>query len=154
MALIEDILNQLQGLGLNVGGFGDVASLNPSQIQQGMTQAYGLEPGDLPSALFSPISSDILQSSLAKTYSPMIEAGGGSLQGDLIRNLGGKEAAGAYGGFAGSYGGGQYGKQARDVYGKGMADVLSGVTRSRSQGLSNIMDIINQWKQSALQIKG
>ena len=68
--------------------------------------------------------------------------------------MGGKGAAQAFGGFAGSGQQSQFGQQARDVYGRGAGDILSKQMGARSAGVAGIWDIINQWKESALKIRG
>ena len=68
--------------------------------------------------------------------------------------MGGKQGRQAFGGFAGSGQQGMFTQQAKDVYGKGMADVLGDVSQQRTQGMQSIQDIINQWRETALRIKG
>ena len=45
-------------------------------------------------------------------------------------------------------------RQARDVYGKGMQDVLGTAMSGRGQSLGTIQDIINQWQQTAQSFTG
>ena len=160
MALLQDILGQLTTLGFGTEeqeGSGldymSLANISPSQIATAMQTHYGIPGENLPEHLFSGISTDILEQGLGKTYSPQIEAGGSSLLGQLQETLGGKQARQAYGGFAGSGQASRFKQGAKDVYGKGMSDVLSKVSQQRSQGLSNVQDVINQWRQAAMDIQ-
>ena len=155
MALLQDILGQLTEMGIpSTGGYTGISDIDPSQISSGLQSYFGLGQEELPAHLFQGISSDLLQSGLGKTYSPMIEAAGGSLLSKLQGQMGGKEARQAYGGFAGSGGQKRFATGARDVYGKGMADVLSRTGEQRAQGMQGVQDIINQWRETAMQIKG
>ena len=157
MAFMDDILSQLQGLGFGGSGaigFGDISSLSPEQIQVAMQGAYNLSPGDLSSAMFQPISQDLISGTLGKTYSPTLQASSQNLLGDLMSKMGGTTARRAGGGFAGS---GQFQRfltGAKDVYGKGMAGVLAGTQEKQAQSLQNIQDIINAWREAAGGIAG
>ena len=156
MALIQDILSQLQtmGIGTGVGGYAGLSGITPGQISTGLSQSYGIPTGDLPSAMFPGISQEMLRGGMASTYSPMIQATGQSLLGDLSKEFGGQAGRVAAGGFAGSGQRGRHAQQAKDVYGKGMTDVLSQSQRQRTESHSSIMDLINQWRTSALKIRG
>ena len=154
MAMRQDILSQLGQMGINVPSYGGISGITPEMIQQGLSSSFGVRHSDLPSSMFSGIGSDVLKGGLASTYSPMIEATGTSLLGDLTQQMGGQAGKQAAGGFAGSAQQTRYGQQARDVYGKGMTDILSQSARQRTQSLQSVMDVINKWKESALKIKG
>ena len=60
----------------------------------------------------------------------------------------------AAGGFAGSGQQQQFASGIKDVYGKGMTDVLTQTGQQRAQSLSQIQDLINSWQSQALQIRG
>ena len=156
MALLQDILGQLTEMGITSEGtaYSDLSDVSPSQISSGLQSYFDLGGEDLPAHMFQGISSDLLQAGLGKTYSPMVEASGSSLLSKLQGQMGGKEAKQAYGGFAGSGGQQQFATGAKDVYGKGMADVLSKTGEQRARGLQGIQDIVNQWRYSAMKIKG
>ena len=154
MALMDDIISQLQEMGLGVQSYSDIGNITPSQIAGQLQSEYNIGAQDMPSSLFQGISEDVLRSGIAKTYSPQIEATSGNLLSQLQTQLGGKQAKQAYGGFAGSGQQRQFGESARDLYGKGMTEVLGTTGQSRIKGLTNVQDIINQWKDVALSLKG
>ena len=113
-----------------------------------------IEEQDLPAGMFQSITPEMLRGASYKTYAPQIQAQGQSFLPDLYKNLGGQAATKAAGGFAGSGGFGQQQAGVRDVYGKGMTDVLTQVRGQQSQGIGNISDLISQWHQMAQSIKG
>ena len=157
MALLQDILSQLGDMGFGTGGqlgYGDISTLTPENIAGNLRSYFNLGQADLPAHMFQGISSDLLQQGLGKTYSPQIQAGGQSLLGDLSAKMGGQKGQQAYGGFAGSGQATQFGQQARDVYGKGMSDVLAQTGQQQMRGLTGVQDIINQWRETAMKIKG
>ena len=157
MALLDDIMGQLTGMGFGTGGqlsYGDISTLTPGQIAGQLQSYYGLEGQDLPAHMFQGISEDLLKQGLSSTYSPQIEAGGSSLLGKLQSAMGGQQGQKAYGGFAGSGQATQFGQQAKDVYGKGMSDVLAQTGQQQMKGLTGIQDVINQWKETAMRIRG
>ena len=159
MALLQDIIGELTDLGFgqwqtgeggqqSTLGYGDIANITPADIASNLQTYYGLESEMLPAHLFQGISQDILSQGLGKTYSPQIEAGGATLLSNLQQTLGGKQAIQAGGGFAGSGGAQTYMQGARDVYGKGMADVVSQTEQQRSQAFGELQNMINQWKKT------
>tara|TARA_R100000781_G_scaffold112855_1_gene80508 strand:+ start:203 stop:676 length:474 start_codon:yes stop_codon:yes gene_type:complete len=155
MAMIDDIMQQLQDLGLGLdGGFSGISSLDTTQISQALQSQYGLSSSQLPISLFQPISRDLLRGTMPGTYTPQIEATGGTLLNKLQESIGGVKGRQAYGGFAGSGQQQQFLGEARDVYGKGMTDVLTQTGQQRAQSLGQIQDLINQWQSQALKIKG
>ena len=155
MAMIDDIMAQLQSMGLNIGsGFMGIYVLGAGDIAQALQGQYGLTSQQLPETLFQPITEGLLKTATASTYLPQIEATGGNLINQMIANVQGQPGSQAYGGFAGS---GQQEKfigEAKDVYGKGMVDVLTQTGQQRAQGLKAVQDAINQWQSQALQVKG
>ena len=153
MALLQDIMSQLQDMGMNVDNWSDIANIGQSSIASSLQDYYGIEEENLPPHLFQGISSDILRQGLSKTYSPQMQAGGASLLTGLQESMGGKTARQAMGGFAGSGQGMQFQQGARDVYGKGMSDVLAKAGTQRMQGLQNVQDIINQWRETVAGIQ-
>ena len=154
MAMIQDILAQLQNMGISADSYGGISGITPQEIQSGLSGAFGVSSSDLPSSMFTSIGSDVLKGGMAGTYSPMIEATGASLLGGLTQSMGGQEGRQAAGGFAGSGQQSRFQQQAKDVYGKGMTDVLGQSAGQRTQSLQSVMDIINKWKESALKIRG
>ena len=74
--------------------------------------------------------------------------------GKLQETIGGGKGIQAAGGFAGSGQQQQYVQSAKDVYGKGMSDVLAQTGQQRLAGLQNVQNIMNQWRDTALRIKG
>ena len=155
MAMIDDIMQQLQGMGIDVGGgFSGISQLGAGDIANAMRNVYGLSAGQLPSSMFQTISSSLIEGSMPGTYSPQIQATGQTLLGDMLQSAGGQKGIQAAGGFAGS---GQFGKQqasVKDVYGKSMTDTLTSVRGQQSQGIGAISDLISQWNQMAQRIKG
>lgn len=160
MALLQDIIGELTDLGFgqwagegeqqqSTLGYGDIANITPAQIASNLQSYYGLEEEMLPAHLFQGVSQDVLQQGLGKTYSPQIEAGGASLLTDLQQKLSGKEGRFALGGFSGSGQGQKYLQGAKDVYGKGMTDVLSKTSQQRTHGLQAVQDVLNQWRETA-----
>ena len=156
MALLQDILGQLGDMGFGTGGqlgYEDISTLTPENIAGNLRSYFNLGQADLPAHMFQGISSDLLQQGLGKTYSPQIQAGGSSLLSNLQQTLGGQQGKQAMGGFAGSGQASRFQQGAKDVYGKGMSDVLTKVGSQRAQGLQSVQDIINQWKDTAMGIQ-
>ena len=154
MAMIDDIMQQLQGMGLNIGGgFGGIGGLGASDISQALQGQYGLTGQQLPSSMFQPISSDLIKGGFAGTYAPQVEATGQTLLSQMMTAGGGQKGFQAAGGFAGSGQQQQYAGGIKDVYGKGMTDVLTSTGQQRAQSLKGIQDMINQWQSQASQIK-
>tara|TARA_Y100001963_G_C6600682_1_gene362356 strand:+ start:234 stop:707 length:474 start_codon:yes stop_codon:yes gene_type:complete len=155
MALIDDIMEQLSGMGFGEGiQYSDISQLSPEDISGTLRSFYGLEPEDVPAHMFQGISEDLLQQGLASTYSPQVQARGSSLAGQLASTIGGQKGQQAFGGFAGSGQAQKFGAQARDVYGKGMSEVLAQTGQQQMKGLTGIQDMINQWRDTAMRIKG
>ncbi len=155
MALLQDILGQLSGMGFGEDiQYSDISQLLPENISGTLRSFYGLEQEDLPAHMFQGISEDLLQQGLARTYSPQVQSRGASLSGDLASMLGGQKGQQAFGGFAGSGQAQKFGAQARDVYGKGMSEVLAQTGQQQMKGLTGIQDMINQWRDTAMRIKG
>ena len=141
MAMIDDIMQQLSNLGINPeGGFSGIAGISPQQVAQQLQSQYGLSSEQLPTSLFQPISADLLRGGMASTYSPQIEATGGSLLQKMLKLGTGQQQ--------------QFASGIKDVYGKGMTDVLTQTGQQRAKSLSSIQDLINAWQSQALQIKG
>ena len=159
---INDIINQLQNIGGGqnllgqITGTSSIAGIDQNQIASAMQSMYGLDPADLPGNMFqgSTISQPMLASTLQKTYSPQIEAKGQGLLGELLKTTSGEKMKKAGGGFAGSGQMQQFVGGAKDVYGKGMSDVLAQTGQQQMRGLTGIQDVINQWKETAMRIRG
>ena len=143
---ILDSLQNIFGSGFN---WNQLSGMGSEDIASSFGQHYGITE-DLPAGMFQSITPEMLRGGSYKTYAPQIQAQGQSFLPDLYKNLGGQAATKGAGGFAGSGGFGQLQAGVRDVYGKGMTDVLSNVSQQQSQGMGLISDLINQWHQSAL----
>ena len=154
MALLQDILEQLQTMGFEDATYGGISGYNQQEIAERMRAHYGLGAQDLPDSLFRTISEDLLQKGLSSAYSPQIQARGASLSGDLASTLGGQKGQQAFGGFAGSGQQQRFSQQARDVYGKGMSEVLAQTGQQQMKGLTGVQDMISKWQESAMKIKG
>ena len=151
MAMIDDIMQQLSNLGINPeGGFSGIAGISPEQVSQQLQSQYNLSSEQLPTSLFQPISADLLRGGMASTYSPQIEATGGSLLQKMLKLGTGQQGMQAAGGLQQQ----QFASGIKDVYGKGMTDVLTQTGQQRAKSLSSIQDLINSWQSQALQIKG
>ena len=64
MALLDDIMGQLTGMGFGTSGdfsYSDIAGLDPGQIAGQLQSYYGLESQDMPAHMFQGISQDLLQ---------------------------------------------------------------------------------------------
>ena len=157
MAQVQNILQQLQQMGLlqSQQGYYDIAGIDPGQISSSLASTYGLEPSDIPSHLFQGIPLDFLQAGVQKTYSPLLQSKTSSLLDNLYTSLSGKGAKTAAGGLApGARSWGRHKRKARDVFGGEAATMLSGIGESRAAGLQNIQDMINQYRETAMDIKG
>ena len=151
----QQILEQLQGMGIagQHTGWGDLSGITGEQIAGGIGATYG--GGDaLEGSMFPGLTNQLLQATKGSTYSPFIQAQSGSLLSDLSTGLGGQKAAQAAGVFAGSGGAQTYMQGARDVYGKGMADVVSQTGQQRSQAFGELQNMINQWKKTGQEFAG
>ena len=154
MALLQDIMSQLSDMGITSSSYMGLGDIQPEGISSALQNYFGLTDHDIPAHMFQGISSDLLSSGLAKTYSPQIGSHGQSMLGKLQQTVGGQQGRQAAGGFAGSGQQQQFAQSAKDVYGKGMSDVLAQTGQQRLSGLQNVQDIINQWRDTALRIQG
>ena len=150
----QSILDSLQGIFGGGLDWNQLSGMGSQDIASSFAQHYGIEDQDLPSGMFQKITPEMLQGASYKTYAPQIQAQGQAMLPDLYKGLGGQAATKAAGGFAGSGGFGKQQAGIRDVYGKGMTDVISGASQQQSQGMGLISNLINQWHQSAQGIKG
>jgi len=144
---IQQLLAQLQGMGLDTsqGGIGGVTGTDVSTALGGQ---YGVSDMLTPQ-MFQNINPELLKSASLGAFSPLFQQKQDSMAGQLIAQQSGQQAKRAFGGFAGS-GGAQFQQgQAKDVYGKGMQDVLTQSMGAKTQSLGTIQDIINQWQQTA-----
>ena len=154
MTILEDIMQQLTDMGITAPSYMELGNLQPGTISTALQDYYGLSEQDIPAHMFQGFSSNILGAGLGKTYSPQIQATGQSMLGKLQESLGGQKATQAAGGFAGSGQQQRFTQSSRDVYGQSMADILSKTGQQRMQGLQSVQDIINDWRETALSIKG
>ena len=154
---IEDLLSQITGYGGNLSSYelGTLHEIEQSDISTAMNEMFGLT-GDnmLDESMFQTISPLSLSQTYGKSFSPLVEAGGQKNLQDLISQTGGIKAKKASGGFAGSGQHSQYQESARDVYGKGVGDVLSQAGKGRTQGIQNVSDIVSSWRNLASEIAG
>lgn len=153
MSFIQDLLSQLSEYGLDPGSYMGISDFDPTDISSAFQTEFGLTQSDIPPGLFQGITRNALLGGLGKTYSPAIEAHGTSLLHGLRGSLSGKEGKQAYGGFAGSGQQKQYTQGARDVYGKEMSKVLSETGLQRTRSLQSVQDIVNQWVETATELK-
>ena len=161
MSLLQDILSQIQTIGgygsgpfQNVQSYQDLTSLDPADIKYAMSQYADVGTDDLTEAMFLPITSGMLTAGRAKSQSPFIESKGTGFLHDLTKTMGGEEARKSYGGFAGTGASSKFKRQARDVYGAEMGDVLTTAGTTQQEGLQSIWDMINSWRESSLKIAG
>lgn len=155
MAMIDDILSQLQSMGIGTGqDFMGISQLGSSDIAQALQGQYGLTEQQLPTSLFQPISQDLLKGGLGSTYSPQIQSTGQDLISQMIQGAQGQLGTQAAGGFAGSGQQTRFTGGVKDVYGKGMTDVLASTGKQRAQSMQAVQDMINQWQSQALKVKG
>ena len=149
---MQEIIDLLNSMGLGEQGWSgnwqDIPNISGGQIGEALGQSYGF--GDeYNEGLFQGITRQQLQGLLPGTYSPFMTAAQQPLISGLISETGGKKAKAAAGGFAGSGQWDRFEGQAKDVYGKGMSDTLSGISQQRGQQQASIMDLINQWRETA-----
>ena len=145
---LQQLLAQLQGMGLEGTGFGSTgADVGGALAGQYFNQ--NLEDSPLTSQMFQTINPELLKSASMGAYSPLFQQKQSSLIPQLMAQLGGQQARKAYGGFAGSGGAGMQQQQVKDVYGQGMQSTLTQAMGAKTQSLGTIQDIINQWQQTA-----
>jgi len=149
MALLEDIMSQLEDMGIGAQSWMDIGNIRPTDISGALQNYYGISEQNLPPHLFQGISTDMLKQGVASTYSPQIQATGQSMLSKLQQAMGGQTAKQAHGGFAESSQAAQFQEGAKDVYGKGMTDVITKTGQQRTQGLQSVQDILNQWRETA-----
>ena len=148
---IQQLLAQLQGMGLGDTGFGSSGQDVATQLGQ---QYLPNNPEMLTQQMFQGINPELIKSASMGAYSPLFQQKQSSLIPQLMSQLGGQQARKAYGGFAGSGGAQIQQQQAKDVYGQGMGNVLSQAMGAKTQSLGTIQDIINQWQQTAQSFTG
>ena len=89
MALMDSIMQELQGLGFNTGnmGYQDISSITPAEIQMKLAQSYGLENQDLNPGMFQSINQSLIDSMMSKQYSPFLESQSSALLSNLMEDL-------------------------------------------------------------------
>ena len=147
---IEELLSSIGVSGTSYGG---LSSLSPESIASGLASIYDIDKSLLPSNLFQGIAPGMMQGSYGKTYSPLIQAKQAPLLQGLTSGIEGLKGRQALGGFAGSGQARDYQAGVKDVYGKGMTNILSDVSSSIGGSEQNIIDLINSWKQTAQGIR-
>ena len=142
-----------QSMGLPGESFGQLSSYSPSTIASSLAGIYGIDQSLLPEGLFTGITPGMIQQTYGKTYSPIIQAKQPTMIDAFIQSIGGQKGRQAHGGFGGSGDWIKYKEAAKDVYGKGMTDVITGIGASRSQGFQNIFDLMSGWQGTAQNIR-
>ena len=142
-----------QSMGVPGQSFGQISSYDPGTIASSLAGTYGIDPSLLPEGLFTGITPGMMQQTYGKTYSPIIQAKQPSLIDSLSQSIGGQKGRQAHGGFGASGGWNKYQQGVKDVYGKGMTDIITGIGASRSQGFQNIFDLMSGWQQTAQNIR-
>ena len=148
---ILDSLSEIWGRPLE---WEELAGLTPGNIASQYARYFDIEEKDLSPAMFPTITPEQIRATQYTTYRPQIEAKGGALLTDLQKQLSGKSGMQAFGGFAGSGQSQQFTEGAKDVYGQGMSGILATSGQQRAQGLQSVQDVINQWVETASDIKG
>ena len=151
---IQDLIQQMQGAGFqSINTYSDLLNIDQGQIMETMYSMYpDLDEGALTEQMFQPFSPSMYQSTLGKTYSPLMAGKGGSMLSEFIKAGSGQKAKQAAGGFAGTGGYDAFSKGIKDVYGKGMTDIIQERGRGISSGTSAMSDLISSWQQAASQI--
>ena len=152
---IEELLSSIGVSGPSYGGlfYEGLSSISPKSIASGLASTYGIDKSLLSSSFLTGITPGMLQGTYGKTYSPLIQAKQTPLLQGLTSGIEGVKGRQAMGGFARSGQARDYQAGVKDVYGKGMIDVLSEVSSSIGGSEQNIIDLINSWKQTAQGIR-
>ena len=145
---MQEILDLLESMGFGQMGWQDIPNITGTQIGSNLGDLFDFG-ASFNQGLFQPVSIQQMQNLLPSTYTPFMTAAQQPLLSDLISKTGGKQAKAAAGGFAGTGAYGKFTGQAKDVYGKGMSDTLGSIAQSRGQQQGAIMDLINQWRETA-----
>lgn len=140
-------------LGLPETPYSGLGNVSPESIASGLASSYGIDPSLLPSSLFTGITPGLLKGTYGKTYSPLIQARTSPLLQGLTSSIEGHKGKRAFGNFAASRQGTEYEESAKDVYGKGVTDILTDVSSSMADSEQNIIDLINSWKDTGLGIR-
>ena len=154
---IQQLMAQLQGMGLDTSqGLGGITGSQVSESLAGQYNLFDETTGTsmLTPEMFQTLSPSLLKSASMGAYSPLFQQKQSSMIPQLMSQLGGQQAKKAFGGFASSGGAQMQQAQAKDVYGKGMGDVLSQAMGAKTQSLGTLQDIINQWQQTAQSFTG
>ena len=148
---IQQLLAQLGGMGLDTSqGLGGITG---SQVSESLGGQYGVSEFLTPQ-MFQQLNPELLKSASMGAYSPLFQQKQSDMIPQLMSQLGGQQAKKAFGGFASSGGAQMQQAQAKDVYGKGMGDVLTQAMGAKTQSLGTIQDIVNQWQQTAQSFTG
>ena len=147
---IQQLLEQLTSMGLGTQGF----DASGQDIATQLGEHYNLGDDTLTEQMFQTINPELLKSASMGAYSPLFQQKQSSMVPQLMAQLGGQQAKRAFGGFAGTGGAAMQQQQAKDVYGKGMQDVLTQSMGAKTQSLGTIQDIINQWRETAQSFTG
>ena len=149
---MEELIKLLQKMGFS-GNLQGLADTSTGTIASNLAGYYGVPKKHLPEHMFSPISKSDLFATKAQSYAPQIQAGSESLLSSLSQTIGGRKGKRAFGGFAGSGQQQKFMGQAKDVYGKGMSDVLTEVGGQRSSAVQSLRDMIDEWRRTATSIR-
>ena len=156
----QDLLGLLEGYGFEMpeGGWGmqdlpDIGSGNIKNIMDSMF-GFGADSDILTENMFSPITSQQINATMGKTYSPLMESATSQGTNKLLQSLSSKKANQAAGGFSGSGQFKGFETGARDVYGKGLESVLGNIGSSRGQAMGSLTDLMQGWKRTAASLAG
>lgn len=154
--MIEDIIASIQGLGGDLadysGGLAGLTGISGQDFDTALSTLYNIDnTGALTAGMFPGIGQSQVDALLGRTYSPLIETKGQGFLNEMLSAVR-KGGAKASGGFAGSGQEQRFQQNVRDVYGKQMTDVLSGIGSSKAKASQNIQDTIDAYRQIALQM--
>ena len=153
---IQELLQQMTDMGIlgETPMYSSLANISPETISGSLQDYFDLTQEDLPPHLFKSITKGDISGTLGKTYSPQMQLQGQDFTSNLINQLQGQKAQDVYGGFAGSGQQDRFIGDVKDEYGKSMAGVLTGISGQKLQSRQNLQDMINQWRETGLELKG
>jgi len=147
--IFQDPMQQMWGY---YGFDSPMGSLGSQEIATHMGDRYGITNKQLlRPEMFPTLTSAQQLATQSSTYNPMIEFQSQPL---LQQLLSGMNRPGMSGGFAGS-GALQTGiTNLKDVYGRGVTDVLQGALQQKNQAVSNALSTFAGWGQTAQGLRG
>ena len=145
-------LSQLHQMWQTYGFNQRIGQTSSQDIAAMMGRRYGIsDPSLLKPELFQALTPQMLQATQMGTYSPMIQAGTQPLLQDL---LAGSQKKGLAGGFAGSGGHTNLMAGMKDVYGRGIGEVMQNAEQMRAQAEQQAMGNLSGYGQTAQSLKG